>query len=814
MNIPMSWLRDIINIPDETLAFCQKVTDAGLKVEGMTVTGEEITKVVVGQIKALERHPDADKLFVTQADIGTEVLQIVTGADNLKVGDYIPVALHGATLFGGLKIKKSKMRGMESNGMLCSIGELGCTTEDFPYATDEGIYVFPEPHPLGADAKAIMGLSEEVVDFEILSNRPDTNSVMGIAREAAAIYDLPFTFPEINIREQGAGNAAELVSVDILDKERCPRYIARVVTNVKIAPSPQWMQKRLEAAGLRPLNNIVDITNYVMLEYGQPLHAFDISAVAKKDGKHGVVIRTAAAGEKITTLDGTVRTLNETNLLIADCEKALAIAGVMGGDSTKVNDDTATILFESANFDPANIRHTAKGLGMRTDASARYEKGLDPNQAAASVNRAMELVELLGCGTVVAGMVDNYPAPRRPLAIPFCPEQINKRLGLALTADEISKYLNRVNIETRKNGEGYEALVPTHLCANCSQMVDLSEEVARFYGYNRIPSRHSQCIPASLPYQSGMTPRRRREASIKQAVVGLGYYEAITYPFESPKTADKLLLPADDPLRNALTLRYPLGEDFSVMRTLTLGGLLSSLSVNFAKRNETARLFEMSWEYRPKLLPLTELPDELPKLTLAAYGADVDYLALKGDVEDLLSAFIHGGRLVFEPLRLPYMHPGRTASVLYKPHPKREAISLGYLGELHPQAAANYEIEARVYVAVLDMDMINDLVKSKNAAFTPPPKFPALLRDLAFVVPESVTAAQAEAAIREKGGQWLTEVNLFDVYQGKQIEAGYKSMAYSLRFIAPDRTLTDDAVQKLIAVIRANLNQKLNAQVR
>ncbi|MCL2603945.1 MAG: phenylalanine--tRNA ligase subunit beta [Defluviitaleaceae bacterium] len=812
MNIPMSWLRDMIDIPDDTPTFARKVTDAGVKVEGITKSGEEITHVVVGQIKSLERHPDADKLWVTQTDVGTEVLQIVTGADNLKVGDYIPVALHGSTLANGLKIKKSKMRGQESNGMLCSIGELGCTSEDFPHATDEGILVLTEPHPLGVDAKPILGIAEEVLEFEVLSNRPDMNAVAGIAREAAAVYSVPFKLPEILVPESGTSDAASLVTVEIKDETKCPRYIARVVQDVRIAPSPRWMQKRLEASGLRPVNNIVDITNYVMLEYGQPLHAFDIGAVAQKDGKHGIVVRTAEAGEKITTLDGVSRTLTDTMLLIADHEKPLAIAGVMGGDSTKVHDNTTVILFESANFNPENIRKTAKGLGMRTDASARYEKGIDPNQALASVNRAMELVGLLDCGRVVPGMVDNYPAPRQPQTVKFNPENINKRLGLSLSVEEICGYLNRVDIETRESGDLYEAVVPTHFGTNWAE-VDLVEEVARFYGYNNIPSKYVQSLSAGIPFQPGMTPRRRRELAIKQTVTGLGYYEACTYPFESPKVADKLLLPADDPLRNFLALRNPLGEDFGIMRTLTVSGLLTSLAANNAKRNETARLFEISWEYKPKALPLTELPEELPRLTLAAYGPDVDFLSLKGDVEELLSVYV-GGKWIYEPLQLPYMHPGRTASVSYRPHRKGDAVTIGYLGEVHPQAAANHDIEARAYIAVLDLDVLDGLCKAGKAMFTPPSKYPAMTRDLAFTVPVGVTAAEAEAAIREKGGSWLTEVTLFDVYQGKQIEAGYKSMAYSLRFSAYDRTLTDESAQKLMAVIRENLNRRVGARVR
>jgi phenylalanyl-tRNA synthetase beta chain len=820
MNIPLSWLRDIVPIPDNATVFSQKATDVGVKVEGIVSTGGEITHVVVGRITSLERHPSADKLWVTTADVGpagdTNPLQIVTGADNLRVGDYIPVALHGATLHGGLRIKRSKMRGMESNGMLCSIGELGLTHEDCPEATEDGIYVFPSPHPIGADAKPILGLVEDVLEFEILSNRPDMNSVMGIAREAAAIYNVPFALPEISVREEGPGAASELVSVEIEDAALCPRYIARVVRDVRIAPSPRWITRRLEAAGLRPVNNIVDITNYVMLEYGQPLHAFDITAVAKNGGKHGVVIRTATPGERITTLDGVERTLGPTTLLIADRDKPIAIAGIMGGENTKIHDATTTILFESASFNPSNIRQSARALGMRTDASARYEKGPDPNLAATCVNRAMELVGLLGCGKVVSGMVDKYPMPRHPQTITFNPNNINKRLGTELTADEIRAYLKRVEIDTKKSGDVYEATIPTRLGPHWAE-VDLSEEVARFYGYNNIKSRYVQQVtprrPGSVAGESAQRTARRLGIAVKQATVGLGYYEAVTYPFESPKVADKLLLPADDPLRVFLPIMNPMVEDYSVMRTLTLGGLLSSLSLNYNKRNESARLFELAWAYRPLALPLTELPEEKPWLTLAAYGPDMDYLAIKGDVEDLLDAFV-GGKLVFTPLGLPFVHPGRGAAVAYKPHPKRDAVPLGYLGELHPKAAANYDIETRVYVAAIDMDALYLATENRRTSFTPPSKYPALSRDLAFTIPLHISASEAESAIRERGGQWLTEVKLFDVYQGPQIEAGLKSMAYSLRFVSHDRTLTDEMAQKNMATICAHLSQKINAKVR
>jgi len=624
----------------------------------------------------------------------------------------------------------------------------------------------------------------------------------------AAVYKQDFSLPAIQVTEKG-GDANALVSVDIQDADKCNRYIARVVTNAKIAPSPRWMQKRLNAAGVRPVNNIVDITNYVMLEYGQPLHAFDINAVAKTDGKHGVIIRTARAGEKITTLDGEERKLTPDMLLIADGEKPLAIAGIMGGDSTKITDATTTILFESAHFDAANIRKSSKTLGLRTDASGRYEKGLDPNTAVTSVNRAMELVALLGCGDVVAGRVDNYPVPRTMRALTFTLEEINARLGLNLPAEEITAILRRVDITVRAENGVYTATLPTPR-TDITEAVDLAEEVARFYGYNNIPARYVQPVDATPPFTPGMSVRRRFDLGVKNAVASLGYYEALTYPFESPKIGEKLQLPADFP---TLLIDNPLGEDFSVMRNTTLGGLLTGLALNSARRNDTARLFELSCTYVPHALPLKELPLEKPFITLAGYGADIDYLAIKGDVEELLSLCV-GGKLIFEPLALPYMHPGRTARVSYKPHPKRDAMVLGFLGELHPQTAADFDIESRVALAVLDLDALFETAAARQMKFTPPPKFPALVRDLAFTVPMDVTAAQCEAAIRERGGQLLVDVTLFDVYTGEQIEAGHKSMAYNLRFVAPDRTLTDEAAQKLLTGIRTNLTQKYSAQVR
>jgi len=816
MNIPLSWLKEAAQITDTTPSLLEKMTSAGNAVESLTKLGEDITGVVVGKIISLERHPDADKLWVTQTDIGTEILQIITGADNLKVGDYIPVATHGSTLANGLKIKKGKMRGLDSNGMLCSIDELGYTVADFPEACSDGIYVLPQEHPLGADVRPILELQDDVAEFDILSNRPDTNSVIGMAREVAAVYGKAFTAPAITVVEKGDGNVNDLVTVDIQDPTRCPRYIARVVKNVKIAPSPQWLRRRLTSAGVRPINNIVDITNYVMLEYGQPLHAFDISAVSKKDGKHGIVVRTATQGEKFTTLDGEERGLTATTLLIADHEKPIGIAGVMGGENSKILDSTTTILFESANFDAANIRQTSRALGMRTDASARYEKGQDPNQALASVNRAMELVELLNCGDVVPGMVDNYPTQRTVKTFEFKPCGICARLGVStsdLNPTKICGYLNHLGIETKILQESVQATIPTYR-ADITSEADLSEEVARFYGLNNIASRYTQILSGSplASHNAGKTPRRRRQDAIKQTLTALGYNEALTYPFESPKVFDKLNTPPGHPITTAIKLKNPLGEDFSIMRTLPFGGLLESLSRNYNKGNENVSLFEIAHTYYEEAEGFTEAP----YLTLVSYGNDVDYLSLKGDVEALLSTITNRPNVFESHTCFHFMHPGRTAKISVKtsPNPRDKATLAGVLGELHPAVAKNYDIGKRVYVAWLDIEALHTIAEAYKFKFTNAAVYPPITRDIAFKVAINVPAAELETAIREKGGQYFAGVKLFDVYQGAQVGEGYKSMAYSITFRANDRTLTVPDIQKSMDAILLNLQQKHHAEVR
>ena len=816
MNIPVSWLKEAANINDSTTTLIEKMVSAGNAVDGLTKLGEDITGVVVGRIVSLERHPDADKLWITNVDTGSQPLQIITGADNLKVGDFVPVALHGSTLANGLKIKKGKMRGLDSNGMLCSIEELGYTVADYPEACADGIYVFPNAQEIGVDVKPIMQLCEEVADFDILSNRPDTNSVMGLAREAAAVYGHTFELPKINVKQTGDGHASDLVTVEIQDNTRCPRYIARIVKNVKIAPSPQWLRRRLTNSGIRPINNIVDITNYVMLEYGQPLHAFDISAVAIKDGKHNIIVRTANPGEVLKTLDEEEHKLTDTTLLIADCQKAIGIAGVMGGENSKITDATSTILFESANFDSANIRQTSRALGMRTDASGRYEKGQDPNQAEISVSRAMELVEMLACGDVVPGAVDCYPNSQLQelKTIAFKPCSICALLGVDtanLGAEQICSYLNRVGIITKDCGTYMEATIPTYR-RDIAGEADLAEEVARFYGLNNIPSRYTQVLGNSLQEnEAGKSPRRRRVDKLKTVATSLGYNEALTYPFESPKVFDKLNIPIGHELRLAPTLKNPLGEDFSIMRTVTIGGLLESIARNYKKGNDRVALFEVSDTYSYDISV-----KESKYLTLISYGQDTGYLSVKGDVEAIISA-ITTRPLVFEPsTNLPFMHPGRTASVGVKvnPNPRDAAMPVGIVGELHPAVTKNYDISTRVQVAILDMLALHQVAEAYKFKFVNPPVFPALARDLAFKVAENVPAASLEAAIREKGGQLLADVSLFDVYQGVQVGEGFKSMAYSLKFRASDRTLTVPDVQKSLDAILANLQTKFGAEIR
>ena len=798
MDISMSWLKDYVDVDVDVKTFVEDITLTGSKVEGYTEIGKDITGVVVGKVLSIEKHPNADKLVVTKIDIGdAEPLQIVTGATNLYEGAYVPVATHGATLAHGVKIKRGKLRGVESNGMLCSVEELGCDRHDFPEAPENGIYIFPQDMTLGMDVRDAMDLCDTAVEFEITSNRPDCFSMVGLARETAATYQKEFRFPEISVKEEAPGNIDDMVSVEIQNSDLCPRYVARVVKNVKIGPSPRWMRKRLRSVGIRPINNIVDITNYVMQEMGQPMHAFSIDTIED----HHIIVRNAKAGEQFTTLDGVTHELDPSMLVISDPKKAVAIAGVMGGENSMITGDTATVLFESANFHGPSVRITAKKLGMRTDASSKYEKGLDPNLCQTCADRAVQLVELLGCGEVVKGSVDCYPNRRDPWTLSYDPDKINALLGTKITEEEMINIFRRIELVVDPAARTVQ--IPTFR-PDLESMADLAEEVARFYGYDNI----EPTLAAGTPTVGKMTYAQQITHLVKDVMVANGLSEGMTFSFESPKVFDKLRIPADSQLRKAVQIANPLGEDFSVMRTITLNGMLQSLSTNYNRRNESAALFEVGKVYLPKSLPVTELPDEPHRLTIGAYGKEMDFFRLKGIVESLLTRLGMMDQVEFRAEKeLPFLHPGRAAVM----EAKEKAI--GYLGEVHPLVLERYDIGVRAYVAVISID---DLVVLSNLdkRYQPLPKFPAISRDLSLVLREDIPVRAIEKTIQKYAGPNLRQIRLFDVYTGAQIEAGFKSVSFALEFRSEERTLVDEEVKNTMHQVVEALEKEYGAVLR
>jgi phenylalanyl-tRNA synthetase beta chain len=793
MKIPISWLKDYVNINCDTAALADKMTASGTKVEAVEHRGADISGVVVGKIIEITQHPNADKLVITQVDIGGDnPTQIVTGATNLTAGDYIPVALSGANLADGLKIKKGKIRGEISDGMLCSVEELGSSRTEFPEAPEDGIYVFGEPHPPGADAMPILGLLDDVLEFEITSNRPDCHSVIGIAREAAAVLNGELKIENGELKEEGSGIVRHLMDVEIKNPDLCPRYIARVVQNVKIGPSPRWMRNRLVAAGLRPVNNIVDITNYVMLEYGQPMHAFDINAI-----KGHIIVRNAEEGEKITTLDGEERILSPDILVIADTEKAVGIAGIMGGEFSKITEDTATILLESANFNGPNIRRSAKGLGLRTDSSGKYEKGLDPNLALDCVNRAAQLIEQLGAGDVVPGMIDRYPAPPAEGKVPFTTEKINALIGMELTCAQMDEYFARLGITVQDN----VATVPTHR-ADIQIWQDLAEEAARLHGYDKIPT-----VVASSSNVGKKSQVQQMEERLCDVMVAQGFCQALTFSFESPKVFDKLGIGADSHLRRAVRITNPLGEDTGIMRTTMLNSMLTSLGTNFAKRNGEAALFEIAKIYHPKEYP-TDLPDEKKILIIGYYG-EKGFFHVKGIVETVAEQFGFDGisQNYIAEKSLPFFHPGRCANLFV------DDVTLATFGQVHPAVAGAYEIDREAYLAYFYAD---ELFARANLAhsYVPLARFPEISRDMALVVQDRVPNGDLMKIIRKNGGKHLRNLQLFDVYTGEKVAAGTKSMAYNLVFRADDRTLTDEEIAKTMNKIVVALGDAYGAQLR
>lgn len=795
MKLPLNWLKDYTDIKASPKEYADALTLSGSKVEGLEVQGAEINRVVVGRILSIEKHPDADRLLVTQVDAGNGPIQIVTGANNIKVNDLIPIALDGSSLPGGKKIKKGKLRGIESNGMMCSISELGVTTEEFPNAIEDGIFILEGKPALGTDIKDYLGLNDTVVEFEITSNRPDCFSIIGLAREAAATFKKPFKIPEIKVKEQGE-SIEGMASVEIMAPDLCSRYAARIVENVKIEPSPRWMQERLKAAGVRPINNIVDITNYVMLEYGQPMHAFDLENLSG----HSIIVRNAQAGEKMRTLDGQDRELEASMLVIADAEKSIAVAGVMGGENSEITPSTKTLLFESATFNGISVRLTAKKLGMRTEASGRFEKGLDPENVLNALNRAVQLVEELGAGTVCKGIIDCYPVKAEKKTISFNVDSINKLLGTDISVDTMKEIFKHLEIEVDDTTGTVTA--PTFR-PDLECEADLAEEIARFYDYNNIRATLLEGKAATV---GGKTPQQKIVDIISHTMQSCGLSEIYTYSFTSPKVFDMINASKDSELRRAIVISNPLGEDYSIMRTTTLPDMLKVLAVNYNRRIEEVRLFEISHVYIPKSLPLTELPEEKPVLTLGMYG-NVDFYDLSGVLEELIVA-LGIKKYSLEPVKDdPAFHPGRTARLMINNK------CCGILGEIHPTVAEKFEAAQKNYAAVIDIEALI-MNASLKPEYKPLPKFPAMSRDVAVLVDDEILVKQIEKLIVSKAGKILEEVKLFDVYKGKQMPEGKKSVAYNLTFRASDRTLTDEEVGKAMNNIIKALSDKLNAQLR
>lgn len=799
MNTALSWIKAYVpDLECTDQEYMDAMTLSGTKVEGYSRRDKNLEKIVVGQIERIERHPDADKLIVCQVNIGSEVIQIVTGAPNVKEGDKVPVVLDGGKVAGGhdggplpeegITIKAGKLRGVPSNGMMCSIEELGSDRNMYPEAPEMGIYIFEDDVEVGSDAVEALGLHDTVFEYEVTSNRVDCYSVIGIAREAAATFKKPFYAPEVVVTGNG-GKVEDYISVEVEDKELCPRYCARVCTNIHIAPSPKWMQRRLAASGIRPINNLVDITNYVMEEFGQPMHAYDLDMIAGNK----IIVRRAKDGDVFRTLDGQDRKLDADVLMICDAEKEVGIAGIMGGENSMITDDVKTVLFEAASFNGANIRKSAKRVGLRTDASGKFEKGLDPHNAEAAINRACQLIEELGCGEVADGIVDVHGELKEEVVLPFEPDQYNKLLGTEVPKEEMLNIFKM--IEVRYDPDSNNLTIPTFrqdLLRRC----DIAEEVARFYGYDKIP----MTLPTGEATTGKLPFKLRIEQKARDIAEYCGFSQGMCYSFESPKVFDKLLLDADDPARQAISIANPLGEDFSIMRTLSLNGMLISLATNYNRRNKDVRLYELGNIYVPGALPLTELPDERMQFTLGMYG-EGDFFTMKGVIEEFLDSIGLHKKISYDPnAGKNFLHPGGQANVVY------EGCVLGYLGEVHPEVCDNYDMKTKAYVAVLDMPSVLPYA-TFDRKYEGIAKYPAVMRDISMVVPKEIMVGQIEVMIAQRGGKILEDYQLFDIYEGDQIKAGYKSVAYSITFRARDRTLEEADITAAMKKILNGLEQ-------
>lgn len=783
----LSWIKEYVPDLEVTLQeYADAMTLSGSKIEGYEVLDKNLENIIVGQIKTIERHPDADKLIICQVDIGkTELVQIVTGATNVKEGDKVPVVLDGGKVAGGhdggalpengIKIKKGKLRGIESNGMMCSIEELGSSKDFYPNAPEEGIYIFSDEVLVGSNAVEVLGLNDAVFEYEITSNRVDCFSVLGIAREAAATFGKKFVAPVVTVAENDE-DVNDYIKVSVKDTDLCTRYCARVVKNIKIAPSPEWMQRRLAAHGIRPINNLVDITNYVMEEYGQPMHAYDLENIEGKE----IIVRRGESGDKFVTLDGQERPIDDTILMICDGKKPVGIAGIMGGENSMITDSVTTLLFEAACFDGTNIRRSSKKVGLRTDASTKFEKGLDPNTAKLAIDRACQLIVELGAGEVVGGTVDIYENKREGKKVVLNADKINQILGTDIAEATMIGYFRNIDLgydETTK-----EVIVPSWR-QDVVNIADLSEEVARFFGYDNIPTT----LPTGEATTGKLSYKLRIEEVARNIAEFCGFSQAMTYAFESPKVFEKLLLPNNSKLREAVVITNPLGEDFSIMRTSSLNGMLTALSTNYNRRNKDVRLYELGNIYLPKQLPVTELPKERMQFTLGMYG-EGDFFTMKGVVEEFLEKAGLTNKLKYDPSnKESYLHPGRQADMIYGDQ------TIGYLGEVHPEVSDAYNIKDRVYIAVIDMPYIVDLA-TFDRKYEGIAKYPSVTRDISMVMKKDILVGQIEEIIEKKGGAILESYQLFDIYEGTQIKEGHKSVAYSITFRAKDRTLEDTDV--------------------
>lgn len=795
MNTALSWIKAYV--PDLSCTdqkYCDAMTLSGTKVEGYERLDKNLEKIVVGQIEKIEKHPDADKLIICQVNIGTEKIQIVTGAPNVKEGDKVPVVLDGGKVAGGhdggpmpeegVSIKAGKLRGIPSNGMMCSIEELGSSKDMYPQAPEYGIYIFSEDTKVGADAIEVLGLHDTVFEYEITSNRVDCYSIIGIAREAAVTFQKEFKPPIVSVKGNDE-DVNDYIKVRVDSPDLCTRYCARVVKNIKIAPSPQWMQRRLAASGIRPINNLVDITNYVMEEYGQPMHAFDLDTISGRQ----IIVRRAKDGDDFQTLDGQVRRMDSDVLMICDAEKEIGIAGIMGGENSKITDEVKTVLFEAAVFNGPNIRKSAKRVGLRTDASGKFEKGLDERNAEEAINRACQLIEELQCGEVVGGMVD-VKEPLKPLVkLPFEPEKYNALLGTEVLAEDMLKIFEKLEFSYNKDTN---MLTIPSFRQDILGRADLAEEVARFYGYDKVPTT----LPKGEATTGKLSYKLRIEQKARDIAEYCGFSQGMCYSFESPKVFDKLLIPEDDVLRKTVVISNPLGEDFSIMRTISLNGMLTSLATNYNRRNKDVKLYELGNIYLPGNVPVTELPDERMQFTLGFYG-EGDFFTMKGVVEEFFDCVGMRKMPEYDPASgKPFLHPGRQADILY------EGKVIGYLGEVHPEVCDNYDLGTKAYVAVLDMPSVEGFT-TFDRKYEGIAKFPAVKRDISMVVPKEVLVGQIENMIRQRSGKILESLELFDVYEGDQIKEGFKSVAYSITFRAKDRTLEENDIA---AVMKKILN--------